>query len=456
MDSRPDLQLWHTVHLDEEYSVSKSVKINTFDGYLRLEDRLFKQLQTEVYDKPLMIPDSRLNRFDKKSLSDPTHYRKNWNRSFILAPENPRGGVLLLHGLSDSPYSVRSLAQSLFRQGYYVLGLRMPGHGTTPSGLVNVSWQDMALAVTLAVGQVSNNIGMQKPMYLLGYSMGAAQAVHYSLRALQDKKLRRADAMVLISPAIGVSEIAALAVWQSRLAALFGLDKLLWNSIGPEYDPYKYTSFAVNAGDQMYRLTQAIDSNIDTLSASSGTKDFPRTLALMSLADATVSTHAVVTHLFDKLENVGNELVLYDINRHDEFTIFLKQDPIIEYRALLKRSQLNFDLTLYTNTTSGSNTLMVQHWFRVDGSHATEGTEMVWPQHVYSLSHVALPFSPSDSLYGSRPENAAGLHIGLLETKGERSLLNIQASDMLRLRYNPFYAEMKTQILDFFESEPVF
>jgi len=79
--------------------------------------------------------------------------------------------------------------------------------------------------------------------------MGAAQAVNYSLDALRNNKLRRADAMVLISPAIGVTAVAALAVWQARLSAIPGLDKLAWNDIGPEYDPYKYTSFAVNAGE---------------------------------------------------------------------------------------------------------------------------------------------------------------------------------------------------------------
>ena len=455
MNDRPDLHPWHTVELDEEYSLEKQDEIKSFDDYLKLEEKLFEQLQAEVYDVPSKIPESQLNRFDKNSLSDPTHYQNNWNRSFIMVPQQLRGGVLLLHGLSDSPYSVRALAIELYQQGYYVLALRMPGHGTVPSGLVHADWQDMAAAVKLAANHVSKNIGHQKPLYLLGYSMGAALAVNYSLEALQDKSLRRADAMVLISPAIGVSAIAALAVWQSRLSVVSGMEKLAWNSIGPEYDPYKYISFAVNAGDLMYRLTLEIDRKLAALNASSGTEAFPRTLALMSLVDATVSTHAVVTHLFDKLENIGNELVLFDVNRHEVFTIFLKDDPVVEYRDLLKRSQLNFDLTFFTNTTVGSDTVLARRWFRVDGSHVVEQTDMVWPDHVYSLSHVALPFPPEDSLYGSRPEKSEGLHIGLLEAKGERGVLNVHASDMLRLRYNPFYSNMKKQITDFFVAAPV-
>ncbi|MBE9567089.1 MAG: alpha/beta fold hydrolase [Proteobacteria bacterium] len=460
MDSRAELYPWHKVKLDEEYTVAKEAEIDSFEKYLGLEGRLFQQLQDDIYDLPSGLPDSQLNRFAERSLADPTHYKKNWNRSFIMAPKEPRGGVLLLHGLSDSPYSLRALAVTLYEQGYYVLGLRMPGHGTAPTGLVHASWQDMASAIKLAAAYVSENTG-QQPMYIIGYSMGAAQAVSYSLDALQDERLRRADALVLISPAIGVSEIAALAVWQSRLAVLLGIDKLVWNSIGPEYDPYKYTSFAVNAGDQMYRLTREIDRKMALLDTSAGTVDFPRTLALMSLADATVSTHAVVTHLMDKLQNKGNELVLFDINRREELTIFLKNDPIAEYEALLKRGKISFDLRFFTNVSKGSTEIAMHHWSLADKHYEVQATDMRWPDHVYSLSHVAMPFPPTDSLYGSEPEDSqeggreggqgAGmnLHIGLLETKGEKGVLSIHASDMLRLRYNPFYSDMKKRILTF-------
>jgi hypothetical protein len=260
--------------------------------------------------------------------------------------------------------------------------------------------------------------------------------------------------MILISPAIGVSGVAALAVWQSRLSIIPGLEKLAWNSIGPEYDPYKYNSFAVNAGDQMYRLTQEIDKKLLKLNDSGKADEFPKTLALMSIVDATVSTQAVVTHLLDKVDNPGNELVLFDINRNESFMPFLKRDPIEDYRTLLKRSQLKFDLTLFTDESTNTDEIVAKKWFSSGESHTFEPTGEVWPSHVYSLSHVALPFPPTDSLYGSTPENSNGLDIGLLETKGEKGLLNISASDILRLRYNPFYEGMQKQIIDFITHSP--
>ncbi len=452
LNDRPDLHAWHTVKLDKEYTVASESTIKSLADYLELEGELFAQLQTDIYDVPSTLPRSELNRFDRNSLADPTHFNKNWNRSFIFKPEKPRGSVLLLHGLSDSPYSLRALALTFYQQGYYVLGLRLPGNGTAPSGLVTAKWQDMASAVELAVAHVAQQIETQQPIYLVGYSMGAALAVNYSLQALQDETLADAEALVLVSPAIGVSEIAALAVWQSRLAFLFGMEKLAWNSIGPEFDPYKYTSFAINAGDQMYRLTLEIGDKMEAVNATNGTADFPRTMALLSLADATVPTKAVVTQLFDKLKNKGNELVLYDLNRHEDIIVFIKDDPIVEYRELLQRQRLNFNLSLFSNIATDSYAVLEKKWSSHDGSKVVVQTDMVWPDHIYSLSHVAMPFPPTDSLYGSEPEQKAGLHIGLLDSKGEKGLLSIRAGDLLRLRYNPFYSSMEAKIMAFIEA----
>ena len=49
LNNRPDLSIWHTVKLDEEFSTDANVQ--DFAEYLALEDRLFKQLHSLAYDK---------------------------------------------------------------------------------------------------------------------------------------------------------------------------------------------------------------------------------------------------------------------------------------------------------------------------------------------------------------------------------------------------------------------
>lgn len=64
--------------------------------------------------------------------------------------------------------------------------------------------------------------------------------------------------LVLISPAVGIHPIAALAVWTQRLSMLPGLGHLGWLVVEPEFDPYKYNSFATNAGVQVHRLPRSV------------------------------------------------------------------------------------------------------------------------------------------------------------------------------------------------------
>jgi hypothetical protein len=42
-----------------------------------------------------------------------------------------------------------------------------------------------------------------------------------------------------------------------------------------------------------------------------------------------------------------------------------------------------------------------------------------------------------------------GISLGNLVPRGERNVLQIPAADLLRLRWNPFYAYMETRLLEF-------
>ena len=447
MQNRPDLHPWHTIHLEQEFTTEHSTEISTFTDYQALEKRLFEELQEKIYRNREKQQEYQLIRYQSGSLADPTSYAVDWNHSFELKQKNPSAGILLLHGLSDSPYSLRSLAETLHEQGYYVLALRMPGHGTIPSGLVHTSWQDMAAAVKLAAKHVHKQLEPDSDFHIIGYSMGAAQAVNYSLDAILNKSLPAANSMVLISPAIGVSAAAALAIWQSRLSAIPGLEKLAWNSIGPEYDPYKFNSFAVNAGDLMYQLTLAISSKLDALASEGKTTEFPKTQAFISVVDATVSIAAVKNHLLDRIKNDGNEVILFDINRTNYIVPFLKQNEQDKIAAFMAQPDPGFRKTLLTNVSSESLKIHEETRER-DNSLRYEALDLSWPAEVYSLSHVALPFPETDPLYGAKP-GGQGLHIGLVSPRGELGILSVPAKNLMRLRYNPFYPYLQQRVLSF-------
>ncbi len=447
LNNRGDLHVWHLADLDQEFTVDS--ELAGFEDYLALEDRLFRQLDALIDTQDSPIRYQEIHRYSRNSLSDPQRWAPNWNRSFVLSAARPKAGVLLLHGMSDSPYSLRHLGKRLHAAGASVVGLRVPGHGTAPSGLVEVTWQDMDAAVRLAMRYLAEHSG-GKPLYVVGYSNGAALAVHYALNTIEDETLPPVERLVVLSPAIGVTPVAALAVWQARLGHLLGLDKLAWTSILPEYDPFKYGSFAVNAGHVVYQLTNEIQQGLTTLGNGGRLEDFPPILAFSSVVDATVSTPALIRGLFDRLPEGGHELVLFDINHQADMKPLMQWDPSELIQALQSDQDRTFTLSMVSNEESASERVLVHSRHPGESTGGRTDLGLSWPQNLYSLSHVALPFPPHDSLYGGHPsENSPGIHLGDISLHGERGVLKISAAEILRIRWNPFYPYVEARVLEF-------
>ena len=449
IDNRFDLSVWHHVDLDEEFTLES--KVTSFSQYLELEDRLFAQLDELVYASVPRGKRQAVNRYSRGSLSDPGRWPVNWNRSFVLPNDEPVAGVLLLHGLTDSPYSMRALGERLHKAGALVLGLRIPGHGTTPSALVEARWQDMAAAVRLASRHLQTRIG-DKPFYIVGYSNGGALAIEYTLSMLDDASLPQPSGVVLLSPEIGVSGFAALAVWQARLGHLLGIEKLAWNNVLPEYEPFKYGSFPVNAGDLAHRITLHVQKQLTAMQGTGKLEKMPPILAFQSSVDATVTPQALVENLFARLPPANHELVLFDINRNVEVEEILKHDPWIIFEPLLHKDKRGFDLTVVTNENSESRRVIA--WRSVNGEDETLKHPYLneWPEGIYSLSHVALPFPPEDPVYGGPSAGESpGIQLGNIELRGEHGVLQISGTNLLRLRWNPFFNYLQSRTLEFMQ-----
>ena len=445
LNNQPNLSVWHTAKLDAEFTASSPV-VN-FEDYLALEDRLFAQLKERVYDQIKPEDQFSINRYYQGSLFDPDRRSPNWNHTFELSTHTPAVGVLLLHGMSDSPYSLHNLGTRLHAEGVHVVGLRIPGHGTAPSGLVHVRWQDMAAAVKLAVQHLYEQVGKQ-PIYIVGYSNGAALALHYALSVIEDPLLPPVEKLVLISPEIGVTSLAPLAIWQERIGRLLRLKKLRWNDVIPEYDPYKYNSFAINAGDQAYRLTIENRSRLDALATTGKLDQLPQILAFQSVLDATVSPRALVLELFEKLPNRGHELVAFDINRIVNVEHMLKSDPKTGIDKIMNNPENRFIFSLVTNENDKSERVVVRTRKPGQAEITQTDIDLAWHGDVFSLGHIALPFPAQDPLYGAGQKNDNSvIQLGSLAIRGEEGMLQIPASLMLRIHWNPFYPYLEKRAL---------
>ena len=453
----PPLSRWHTYTPHD--LTAKQIKKIEWAEYVKAENALFDEVRAKVTEK--LEPEERIpaNRYFEGSPIYPGRFATDWNRSYILEPEGtpaggmpaggmPAGAVVLLHGLTDSPYSLRHIARRYRAHGWVSVAIRLPAHGTVPAGLTDVEWEDWAEATRLAVREARRRIGPSKPLHLVGFSNGGALAMKYALDALGDKSLTRADRIVLISPMIGITAFA-------RFAGIFGWPAVFpafanaaWLSVTPEFNPFKYNSFPINGARQSSLLTRVLQEQIASYARDNRLGELPPILTFQSVVDFTVSTRAVISALYGNLPANGSELVLFDLNRNAMVSPLLRANVEGALDRLVPAPPRRYRTTIITNASPGTGEVVERV---VEAGATTERSRMLgltYPREVYSLSHVAIPFPVSDALYGMDPgtDEDFGVNLGTMTTRGEVGVLILPLDSLVRMASNPFFPYMRERI----------
>jgi alpha-beta hydrolase superfamily lysophospholipase len=436
----PHLERWHTFAPPE----AEAAQIDKLDwaGYLAVENKLFEQVRSEVTDKLPEEARVNSNRYFADSPIYPGRFAQDWNRSYTLAPAGtPVGAVVLLHGLTDSPYSLRHVARRYVQAGYVAVAVRLPGHGTVPAGLAKVEWEQWMAATHLAVREARRLSPAPTPLHVVGFSNGGALAMKYALDVLDDPSLARPDHIVLFAPMIGITSMARFAGVFGWPALIPAFDKAAWLGIVPEFNPFKYNSFPVNGARQSSLVARRLQAQIDRHARENNLKGLAPVLTFQSVVDFTVSTRAIVTALYAKLPANGSELVLFDLNRRAKFGPLLRRSTDTVLERLLPDAPRTFRTTIVTNASRGSDTMVAR---TLDAGATTERTNelgLVYPPGVFSLSHLAIPFPLSDPLYGMEPDTSEdyGANLGAMATRGERGVLVVSIDSLARMSSNPFF-----------------
>ncbi|CNH67806.1 alpha/beta hydrolase [Yersinia enterocolitica] len=445
----PKLELWHTF-VPHDMRAAEIDKASWAD-YIKAENNIFDEVRTNVTEKLEPRTQVPLNRYYSGSSIYPPHFKNDWNRSYILQPEGkPKGAVVLLHGLTDTPYSLRHIAENYRQRGYVAIGIRLPAHGTVPGALTDVEWQDWLAATRLAVREAKALSGPDLPLHVVGFSNGGALAMKYTLDSLDDPKLAKPERVILISPMIGVTSFARFAGIAGWPAIFPAFAKAAWLGIVPEFNPFKYNSFPVNAARQSYLLTSVLQQQIARDARNNKMAELPPILTFQSLMDSTVSTRAVVTALYNHLPKNGSEVVLFDLNRAASFGPLLRTSSYTALARLLPPPPRNYSVTIISNVSPQSNETVALTTLAGQTDETSASTGLIYPPDIFSLSHVALPFPMSDSLYGRYPEprDQYGISLGTFAARGERAVLVVGLDSLMRISSNPFYPYMLQRIDD--------
>ena len=444
----PELEWWHTAEISAEFRAKDRKTVTTLEQYLAIEADVFQELEALEEAATGVTFGSELNRFISGNEAYPVKSGRNLNRSSQMIPATSRGGVLLLHGMTDSPYSLRNIAAMFHAQGFYVLNLRLPGHGTIPAELDKMHWQDWLAAVQLGAKHVAGQLEPEQPFYVVGYSNGGSLALKYAMDSIADTGFRTPDHLFLLSPMVGVSSLAKFSRLFYWLGHLEFFRHSRWVGIIPEYDPHKYNSFPMNAGLQGYKLTTTVKQQLQRMSGNGELDQMPPVMTFQSLVDATVFTAATLDSLYEKLPSNGSELVLFDINRMDALATYVLPEHKLLLNRAMNQGSGKYNVSVLTNR-SGKDTRVLE-LRQVAGipGFVSRSLPYSWPEDVYSLTHVALPFPLDDEVYGLEPAavDSGYPHLGRVQILGEFGTLILPPALLQRLRSNPFYPYIETRI----------
>lgn len=451
-----DLSGWHEEAPESEFRAADAeAEGYGLDDYLEQEALVFDELAALVDGPWARESAGALCRFSRGSRSDPDRVLdRNWNRTFVLdAGEGAVGGALLVHGLSDSPYSLRVLGERLHGRGWTVVGLRVPGHGTCPRALLEARTRDWRAAVRVAAAGVRGMVSDDRPLLLVGFSNGGALCVDYAISSIEDSGLPRPDGMVLFSPMIGINPLAAVMRLHNVVEEVPGFEKAAWSSVNLEVDPFKYSSWPAEASELALAMTGHVEAGMARLARDGRVGEMPPVMAFQSAVDATVRVPRLISILFERL-GAGSELVLFDVNRLGVGEELLGTRFEASIVPLIERAAGDWSLTVVTNESEESRSVVSRRWAGAGADPVEEGLGVEWPREIFSLSHGCPPISPDDPLYGTaEATRATGLPLGSLSLRGETGVLRISESLMIRLRHNPFYGYTEGRAMSWIDRE---
>jgi len=113
-------------------------------------------------------------------------------------------GVLLCHGFTGSPGSLRPWAGYLAAAGLTVSLPRLPGHGTTWQEMAHTRWEDWYAEIDRAYEELR---GQAEEIFVMGLSMGACLALR-----LAELRASQVAGLVLVNPSVAAdTKLFALA-----------------------------------------------------------------------------------------------------------------------------------------------------------------------------------------------------------------------------------------------------
>jgi esterase/lipase len=331
------------------------------------------------------------------------------NMPFECGTQYRNIGVLLVHGLGDSPYFFRDVANAMCSEGIHVRTILLPGHGSKPGDMLNVSYQQWQTETNHHIRLFSEEVDN---LYIGGFSTGANLTTIASFSMAEELDIK---GLMHFSPAFKSR------FFVSRLAPY--IDSLFpWPNVEEEDNPSRYNSTAM-PGFAAYQ--ESVNVLQDLFSKSEKEKRALNLPVLMVVAekDSVVDTLKVAAQFRDNFTHPHKCLLWQGEDEPDvpENTLIMQTMNVPEQRisAASHMSTLFSDKNPLYGTSSDFR--ICDNGQGSDAEARCKAGEEVW-------------YGP----WGFEPDNA-----------DEELATNKKDKVYARLTYNPYFDRMVDQLLAF-------
>jgi carboxylesterase len=170
----------------------------------------------------------------------------------------PRIGVLLCHGFTGSPQSLRPWAEHLLAEGFRVALPLLPGHGTRWQDAQTTSWLDWYGTLDRALGRL---LAECDEVYVMGLSMGGGLALR-----LAEQHGAAIRGLVLVNPSVKRNKPIELAIpLVSRLIP--SLPGIASDIKRPDTAELAYDRVPLKGALQLTRLWQTVAADLPKVTA---------------------------------------------------------------------------------------------------------------------------------------------------------------------------------------------
>ncbi|KPW59768.1 putative Lipoprotein [Pseudomonas caricapapayae] len=242
-----------------------------------------------------------------------------WNAPQQWTPTGAlKGGVLLVHGLGDSPWSFHDVARKLVDQGYLVRTVLLPGHGTKPEDILDVRLEQWQQVVREQVQQLGREV---PKVYLGGFSTGANLVLDY---AYDHEDIA---GLILFSPAFrSNSGYAWLTPWIGWARPWLATPN---DGLRPMQTPVRYMNMPTNGFAQFYRSSALAQARLHQRRY-----DKPVFIAIAE-HDSVLDTDYVLDTFSQRFSHPASQLIWYGelpARAAETTRVKARKDSLADYR----------------------------------------------------------------------------------------------------------------------------